>query len=125
MSKELTDAYRSKKLKKGWYWVKFNCFANIYPSFYEKGYFWDDGKVEDVISPCDYEDMAHLETKNEWQAERIKELEKKLKIAVKALKEYANRKKWKDIELYEMYYFAAQFKSRGYEIAEKALNEFN
>lgn len=62
---------------------------------------------------------------SEWQAERIKELEKKLKIAVKALKEYANRKKWKDIELYEMYYFAAQFKSRGYEIAEKALNEFN
>lgn len=57
--------------------------------------------------------------------EREIEIEKKLDIAIKALKEYADRKKWKDIELYEMYYFAAQFKSRGYEIAEKALNEFN
>ena len=79
MSKELTDNYMAKKLKKGWYWVKFNCFANIHPSFYEKGYFWDDGKVEDVVSPCDYEIMAHLETKNEWQAERIKELEQDVK----------------------------------------------
>lgn len=79
MSKELTDAYRSKKLKKGWYWVKFNCFAKIYPSFYEKGYFWDDGKVEEVLSPCDYEVPDHLETKAEWQAERIKELEQEVK----------------------------------------------
>lgn len=79
MSKELTDDYKSKKLKKGWYWVKFNCYANIHPSFYEKGYFWDDGKVEDVISPCDYEVLAHLEAKNEWQAERIKELEQDVK----------------------------------------------
>lgn len=79
MSKELTDDYKSKKLKKGWYWVKFNCYANIYPSFYEKGYFGDDGKVEDVISPCDYEVLAHLEAKNEWQAERIKELEQAVK----------------------------------------------
>jgi hypothetical protein len=49
--------------------------------------------------------------------------QKKLKIAVKALKKYANRKNWQDIELYDMYYFAAQFKSCGYEIAEKALKE--
>lgn len=57
------------------------------------------------------------------KTDREIELEKKLKIAVKALKKYANRKNWQDIELYDMYCFAAQFKSCGYEIAEKALKE--
>lgn len=63
MSKELTADYNSKKLKKGWYWVRFNCYVNIEPSFYEKGYFWDDGKVEEVISPCDYNHFVELTEK--------------------------------------------------------------
>lgn len=33
----------------------------------------------DVIAPCDYNVLAHLETKSEWQAERIKELEQDVK----------------------------------------------
>lgn len=31
------------------------------------------------MSPCDYEVPDHLETKAEWQAERIKELEQEVK----------------------------------------------
>lgn len=126
MSKELTDAWKAGKLKCGYFFLKL-INEHVTIGFYDSISFscCCDFGIKEVISPCDYDIWAHLETKAEWQAERIKELEKKLKIAVKALKEYANRKKWKDIELYEMYYFAAQFKSRGYEIAEKALNEFN
>lgn len=33
----------------------------------------------DVLAPCDYDVLAHLETKAEWQAERIKELEQDVK----------------------------------------------
>lgn len=33
----------------------------------------------DVLTPCDYDVLAHLETKAEWQAERIKELEQDVK----------------------------------------------
>lgn len=51
------------------------------------------------------------------------ELEKKLEIAVKALKEYANRKRWKDIEFYDEYYFSAFFEMCGYELAEKTLKK--
>lgn len=32
-----------------------------------------------VLAPCDYETLVHLETKTEWQAERIKELEQDVK----------------------------------------------
>lgn len=34
----------------------------------------------DVLAPCDYDVLAHLETKAEWQAERIKELEKEIEL---------------------------------------------
>lgn len=33
----------------------------------------------EVLAPCDYETLVHLETKTEWQAERIKELEQDVK----------------------------------------------
>lgn len=58
-----------------------------------------------------------------YKTPREIELEKKLKIAVKALKEYANRKRWKDIEFYDEYYFSAFFEMCGYELAEKTLKK--
>ena len=33
----------------------------------------------EVLASCDYETLVHLETKTEWQAERIKELEQDVK----------------------------------------------
>lgn len=35
--------------------------------------------ILEIISLCDYETLIHLETKAEWQAERIKELEQDVK----------------------------------------------
>lgn len=52
-----------------------------------------------------------------------KELEKKLKTAVKALRIYADKKNWEDIEIFDLYYFSARFKPYGYEIAQKALKK--
>lgn len=49
--------------------------------------------------------------------------EKKLEIAVKALRIYADKKNWEDIEIFDLYYFSARFKPCGYEIAQKALKK--
>lgn len=58
-----------------------------------------------------------------WKTPKEIELEKKLEIAVKALEKYADKKNWKDIEIFDLYYFSAQFKPCGYEIAQKALKK--
>ena len=49
---------------------------------YEGNYYkpeFSKGKLE-VLSPCDYNTLVHLETKAEWQAERIKGLEKEIEF---------------------------------------------
>lgn len=58
-----------------------------------------------------------------YKTAREIELEKQLEIAVKALEKYADKKNWKDIEIFDLYYFSAQFKPYGYEIAQKALKK--
>lgn len=58
-----------------------------------------------------------------YKTAREIELEKKLKTAVKALRIYADKKNWEDIEIFDLYYFSARFKPCGYEIAQKALKK--
>lgn len=80
MSKELTDAWKAGKLKCGYFFLKLiNKHVTI--GFYDSISFscCSDFGIKEVICPCDYEIWAHLETKAEWQAERIKELEQEVK----------------------------------------------
>lgn len=90
MSKELTDDFLNKKLQAGSFYfvetenghfepmvVDMDGDFNDYEGNYYKPEF-SKGKLE-VLSPCDYNTLVHLETKAEWQAERIKELEQDVK----------------------------------------------
>lgn len=91
MSKELTDDFLNKKLQAGSFYfvetenghfepmvVDMDGDFNDYEGNYYKPEF-SKGKLE-VLSPCDYNTLVHLETKAEWQAERIKELEKEIEF---------------------------------------------
>lgn len=80
MSKELTDAWKAGKLKCGYFFLKL-INEHVTIGFYDSISFscCCDFGIKEVISPCDYEIWAHLETKAEWQAERIKELEQDVK----------------------------------------------
>ena len=82
MSKELTDDFLNKKLQAGSFYfvetenghfepmvVDMDGDFNDYEGNYYKPEF-SKGKLE-VLSPCDYNTLVHLETKAEWQAERI------------------------------------------------------
>lgn len=87
MSKKLTDDWKNKKLK----WHKSYYCKNKKGEIVVATLLGDDilyskelgGTLNigywDVLAPCDYEVLAHLEAKNEWQAERIKELEQDVK----------------------------------------------
>lgn len=94
MSKELTKAWINKKMEAGSIYfvkVKDGYGYRIEPMIVDM-----DGDLSDlegklymsyasqndileIISLCDYETLIHLETKAEWQAERIKELEQDVK----------------------------------------------
>ena len=77
MSKELTDKWRSKMLEEGFYFcLKENETIEPLQYLYTLGFC---GPIKEVLSPCDYNTLVHLETKAEWQAERIKELEQAVK----------------------------------------------
>lgn len=80
MSKELTDAWKAGKLKCGYFFLKL-INEHVTIGFYDSISFscCCDFGIKEVISPCDYDIWAHLETKAEWQAERIKELEQDVK----------------------------------------------
>lgn len=80
MSKELTDTWKAGKLKCGYFFLKL-INEHVTIGFYDSISFscCCDFGIKEVISPCDYEIWAHLETKAEWQAERIKELEQDVK----------------------------------------------
>lgn len=80
MSKELTEAWKAGKLKCGYFFLKL-INEHVTIGFYDSISFscCCDFGIKEVISPCDYEIWAHLETKAEWQAERIKELEQDVK----------------------------------------------
>lgn len=87
MSKELTDAWKAGKLK--WH-ASYYCINpksevvvatllddnNLYSK--ELGGTLNIGYWE-VLAPCDYNTLVHLETKAEWQAERIKEIQQDVK----------------------------------------------
>lgn len=87
MSKSLTDDWKAGKLK--WH-ASYYCInpksevvvATVLgnDTLYSKelGGTLNIGYWE-VLAPCDYETLVHLETKTEWQAERIKELEQDVK----------------------------------------------
>ena len=73
-----------------------------------------------------------IETAEDMQKIRqIEQLQKKLDIAVKALKEYAEEGNWDDIRSYNFSiddtYFVekAEFREKGYEPAKKALKEID
>lgn len=54
--------------------------------------------------------------------EKCKILRKQLRVATQALEEYANRRNWQDIEVYDMEYFNRFFlRGIGYKTAEDAL----
>lgn len=88
MSKELTDAWKAGKLKAlRLYYVLYKNGhigkANLIqtPNFYG---FWNNCNLNDLIKEVlalvpEYTEFVHLETKAEWQAERIKELEQDVK----------------------------------------------
>lgn len=80
MSKELTDAWKAGKLKCGYFFLKL-INEHVTIGFYDSISFscCSDFGIKEVICPCDYEIWAHLETKAEWQAERVKELEQDVK----------------------------------------------
>lgn len=73
-------------------------------------------KLEDLCEDCAFKNKCKKYKEN-------KLLKSKLEIAVKALEKYADKKNWKDIEIFDLYYFSAQFKPCGYEIAQKALKK--
>lgn len=88
ISKELTDAWKAGKLKAlGLYYVLYKNGrigkANLIqtPDYYG---FWNNCDLNDLIKEVlalvpEYTEFVHLETKAEWQAERIKELEQDVK----------------------------------------------
>lgn len=88
MSKELTDAWKAGKLKAlRLYYVLYKNGhigkANLIqtPDFYG---FWNNCNLNDLIKEVlalvpEYTEFVHLETKAEWQAKRIKELEQDVK----------------------------------------------
>lgn len=90
MSKELTDAWKAGKLKAlRLYYVLYKNGhigkANLIqtPDFYG---FWNNCNLNDLIKEVlalvpEYTEFVHLETKAEWQAERIKELEQAENLA--------------------------------------------
>lgn len=73
-------------------------------------------ELEDLCEDCAFKSKCKKYKEN-------KLLKNKLETAVKALREYADKKNWKDIEIFDLYYFSAQFKPCGYEIAQKALKK--
>lgn len=78
----LTDDWENGKLKDGDYYVKLTNGDIIIEHLYKGGWCFDYGchnTIVEVISRCDYDVLAHLETKTEWQSERIKELEQDVK----------------------------------------------
>lgn len=96
MSKELTEAWKSGKLKNGWYFIKFT--DEIYPDYYN-GYFIQTGDKEgmEVLAPVpDYNEMRRLkeenndlsalitgdELENEQLRAILKECRKHLQVAV-------------------------------------------
>lgn len=94
MSKELTNAWINKKMEAGSIYfvkVKDGYGYKIEPMVVDmEGDLSDlEGKrympyasqndILEIISLCDYEILSHLETKAEWQAERIKELQQDVK----------------------------------------------
>ena len=89
MSKKLTEQWREGKLPEGWYYLKLNSELANYPVIaecvinhsslkpYSDFYEYDDSHIEKVLAPVpDYN--------------KCKKLEKKLKIAKKALNDILN-----------------------------------
>lgn len=106
MTKSLTEQWRDGTLEQRYYYVKY--FAAVGKPFVEielKSFLLDLVKVKDrdkieVLAPVPSYDewkqaKENLDKNGTWYTERsYKLLEKKLEIATKALKEYADKDKW-------------------------------
>lgn len=120
MTKTLTEQWRDGTLEQRYYYVKY--FGNCQKPFVEielKNFLLDLVKVKDmdkieVLAPVpSYDEYKELVRKSD-------KLKKKLEIATKALKEYADRTNWVDgsfMCVYDGKSFADE------ESAEKALKE--
>lgn len=137
MSKELTEQWRNGTLEESMYYVKLPDndvkIANIY-QLKQLALVNDADEIEVLAAVPTYDEFIQ---QRDFVKDHLKvlienmNLKRKLDIATKVLKEYANEENWDDIRsynfaIYDTYFFEkAEFREKGYEPAQKALKEID
>lgn len=63
----LTDDWRAKKLRGGWYFVLFTNHSTLpvyYDTFNQEFEFNWNYEIQEVLVPCDYEELQRLKEEN-------------------------------------------------------------